>query len=400
MAAASSMADGPPSIAARWLVTAACASAAAIALFSGLDRMSEHRAGAAAWVPPPFAAQANLARARQALARADGTAALRFAQAGLGASPVDPAAPATLGAAHLALGQSRPAEEAFRVAGKLGWRIFTTQAYWLDRALAAGDFRVAAMRLDALVRQDPSLLRRSELLVPFEQSEQGRMALARQMKDAPWRLAYADDIEGIDSAAVQRRAAVLGEMARGGTALGCDAAAPIVSALLASQTAAAASLWRQHCPAARRSLVYDGEFATALLGADGNAFAWSFPGESDVSVMLTAPDPKGSRGLAIDSTAQRRTVVARQRLVIPAGTYQLSWRAVSDGGSPSPAVAPLIYCHGQAESVIAGQSERASGRWSAPVSIGSGCQSWWLAFAVGPGPSRVTLSSVALDPMR
>lgn len=400
MTAASFLADGPPSLAARWLVTVACASMAAIALFSGLDRMAERRPGAAAWVPGPLAAQANLARARQALAGADGTAALQYARAGLDASPLDPAAPATLGAARLALGQSRQAEAAFRVAGKLGWRIFTTQAYWLDRALAAGDFRVAALRLDALVRQDPALLRRSELLVPFEQSEQGRIALARQMKNAPWRLAYATDIEAIGPAAVQRRAAVLGEVAQGGTALGCEAAAPIASALLASHTVSASILWRQHCPMARRSLVYDGDFAAASLGTDGNAFAWSFPGESDVSVILTAADAKGSRGLAIDSTAQRQTVIARQRLVIPVGSYRLSWRAVNNDGSASPALLPLVYCHGQAETVITGQLDRSSGRWSAPVSIRDGCQSWWLAFAVGPRPARATLSSVALDAVR
>ncbi|WP_296678289.1 hypothetical protein [Novosphingobium sp.] len=397
MIVAARLEQGRPSALIRIMVAAASMCLAAVAILDGLDRISAERPGVARRVPALFASEAHLARARIALESGDGKAALVEAEAAVDAAPLDPGSSATLGAARLALQQNRSAQSAFRIAGKLGWRIFFTQAYWMQRALAVGDYSVAAMRLDALARQDPALLRHHELLDPFEANPAGQAALAKRLAVAPWRVAYAADTSGLPPGMLAQRGLVLAELARQGTVLGCRTIAPAVSGLLDQRALVDASaLWRSHCPDARSTLIYDGDFVAAITDDDRNDFAWSFIGQSDLAMVLTPADEGKGQQVAVDSTAQRRSLFLRQLLLVPPGIYRLSWRAQTADGNPSSAAVPLVFCEGAPETEVAGIHSPTADRWSGILTIDKACPAHWLGFAVRPGPSRFTLSSIRL----
>ncbi|MDE2410904.1 MAG: hypothetical protein KGM18_03905 [Sphingomonadales bacterium] len=369
----------------------------ALAMISGLDRAAADDPRIDDILPGGLAAEAHLTSARAALERGDGNAALNESERALSAAPVDPASSATLGAARAALHDTAGADQAFRIAGSLGWRIFYTQAYWIQRALAVGDYRVATLRLDALARQSPALLRQRQLIDPFEASPPARAALAERLAVAPWRNLYAGEVEGLEPDQLGQRALVLESLANRGTELGCDPIAPMVSALIArGALVQAASLWRGHCRHAGSKLIYDGNFAAATIDHDRSDFAWSFLGQRDVSLLLS-PDGAG-QAVMVDSTAMRRIPFMRQLLLVPPGRYKLTWRARTDGGQPSAMAVPAIYCLGLPEVVIDPRFDRLADAWSGEVTIDNACPAHWLSFTVNPGPARFSLSRVALEP--
>jgi hypothetical protein len=115
-------------------------------------------------------------------------------------APVDPGSTAMFGAARLAQGDEPGAEKAMLVAAQLGWRIQFTQAYWLGRALQLGDMRVAALRLDALLRVTPELVNNDLYLQPFETTQEGRAALVARLALAPdWVGSYVNDVDKLPS---------------------------------------------------------------------------------------------------------------------------------------------------------------------------------------------------------
>lgn len=223
---------------------------AALALASGADRAAANSAAKAERFPRILAAQSLGLAGDRALADGRPDEGLAIAQAAIARAPIEPTSTALLGAAWLAKGDEDRAQAAFTVAGKLGWRVPLTQLYWMRGALAAGDARVAALRLDALLRQNHALLREDALLAPVEASADGRAALAARLAlRPPWLPYYVDDHGEATPQAMQRRAAVLLLLAGQGTRLGCNAIAPAARRLVVlGDTALAQQVWHAHCP--------------------------------------------------------------------------------------------------------------------------------------------------------
>ena len=226
---------------------------------NGLDRLSASRPELAPSVPSLFASEALRVAGAQALSDGNSLAVVKIGEKAVRDAPTDPQSAAMLGAGLLGTGDQRQADRAFRVAGRLGWRVPITQNYWLSKALAASDYQSAALRLDALGRQQPGLLTERPLLDPMERNPAGRAALIQRLAlDPDWLPYYVAHDPSATADALQQRSVVLEEAGVVGVVLGCEAIAPLVRQLVAVKLPdQAAQLWRAQCPEKDRALVTD-----------------------------------------------------------------------------------------------------------------------------------------------
>lgn len=394
--ASSSRLPGRP---ARALVALGCLFGAMLALGNGLDRLSADHPAIAAKLPWPFASVALRIAGSSAIAEGDGQTGLAMGKAAVADSPIDPASSAILGAGRYVTGDRAGADQAFRVAGQLGWRVQATQLYWMSRALEARDYRVAALRLDAMLRQNPDLMRERQLMDPIERNGAARAALAARMPSAAWTSLYAGQMAGLPAETVAQRAMVLGELARQHGALGCDTIAPIVSRLIASgATLNAGQLWYGHCPGAASQLVYDGNFSRAEMTQDHSDFAWTFLGQSDVGLVLE-PATNADQVLAVTSTAVLSRPFLRQLLLAKPGRYRLGWQISTAPGEPTDLVEAGVSCNPAKLDPLGARRDPALGRWSAEVTIDGACAGHWLVFWVKPGNTRLTMGAITLEPL-
>lgn len=377
----------------------ACLGYSALALGSGLDRISEKSPALAPQVPAFFASEALRVRGGQALAADQAQTALALGQAAIADSPTDPQSTAMLGAGRLASGNRGGAEVAFRVAGKLGWRVPITQSYWMDRALGAGDYRIAAMRLDALLRQQPALHRQRQLLDPMERNPAGRSAMVERMLAGPvWLTSYAGDVHDLPADVMLQRVPVLTEAATKGVVLGCAAISPSVNRLaLLGHFREGSDLWRAHCPAAGSGLVGDGQFAMATQGEKTSAFAWELLGSDGLTVgWVLSPSEPGKR-LMVQGTPSSTRPVLSQVLALRPGRYGLSWRSGDSQDRPSKALLPALVCQGSQPQWLSPELDQASGRWRASVTLDGACAAQVLLFGVGPDGRDLWLEDVRIE---
>ena len=218
-------------------------------LGSAADRLAVSRSEIAQRVPSFFASEALRVGGAQALAAGKAQEMTAFGTQALRDAPTDPQSAAMLGAGLLASGAQVKADQAFRVAGGLGWRVPITQSYWLSKSLADNDYKMASLRLDALLRQQPHLVSQRLLLDPMERNPAGRAALIDRMYLRPeWLPIYTSDVAASPADAMVQRSDLLEEAASKGLILGCDMIAPMIARLTAlNLNAAADRLSRAHC---------------------------------------------------------------------------------------------------------------------------------------------------------
>ena len=179
---------------------------AALVLGNGFDRLSESRPELASSIPSLFASEALRIAGAQALSDGQALRAVKLGKQALRDAPTDPQSAAMFGAGLLASGQEAKADQAFRVAGGLGWRVPITQSYWLSKALAVSDYQLAALRLDALARQQPALILEPQLLDPFERNPAGRTAIIQRIALQPeWLPNYIGNASSLSANAMQQR---------------------------------------------------------------------------------------------------------------------------------------------------------------------------------------------------
>ena len=396
------MACAPPrpplSIAARLGLGVTIAIYAGLALGSGADRLSAGRPDLVGRVPPLLASEAIRTVGAQALTAGTAVAATEMGVRAIGNAPTDPQSAALFGAGRLASGDRITADRAFRIAGQLGWRVPITQSYWMSQALAAGNYGIAALRLDALLRQQPALLRQRQLTDPLERNPAGRTALIRRMALAPvWLGYYAGDVWDVPADVVLQRAAVLDEAARSGLVLGCKAIAPIATRLaFMTQPRTGSGLWRQHCRAAGTGLVSDGQLATLDISANPSAFTWELIGNGELLLsVLPSGDGRGQR-LMIEGMADVPRAVLAQLVVLEPGRYLLSWRTGDSQGRVSDHIRAGLTCPGERPVWLPPTLDRAVGLWRAAVQIDGRCPARRLTFAAAPGAGRVWLEQITL----
>ena len=392
-------ASGPRSSMRAALVVAAAVAYAGLALISGLDRLGAIDPVLAGMLPSPMLAQALRNKATNAQSIGDEQNALLLAREAVSRTPIEPASTAVLGAAMLGREDEAGAERVFRAAAKMGWRVPLTQLYWMQASLAANDYSNAALRLDALLRQTPSLVANRKLLDTLEQSDEGRMALASRLAEQPdWLRAYVDDVWNVSPQVLALREAVLVDLASSGHPLGCDRISQFVQREVAlDDVEAAHEVWLAHCPDARAGSVYDGNFARAQVSQTRASLSWTFVGTAGIAV-LPEPGPRpGQTELAVDGTVTRPTVFVRQLQLIRPGTYRVNWSARTDRGAPSNRIVVGFDCGGPVE-WQQGQSD-GKGLRSALLKHDGRCNAPWLSFALAPGSEAARLSEVTLSPV-
>ena len=380
----------------------ACLGYGALAISSGLDRMSLKQPELAPSVPAPFASQALRSAGAVLIGRGQARLALAKGDAAVRDAPLDPGSTALLGIARFRTGDGPGAERAFRIAGQLGWREQFTQTYWMGRALEIGDWRIAAMRLDALLRQSPALLAERRLLDPVESSAAGRAALAERILAGPgWLRPYTTALTDLPRPVLLLRAEVLGAVAARKGLLGCEAVAPLVERLVGEAAELeAATLWRQHCPGAATTPIYDGQFIAASIQQDNNQFAWTFIGQSDANLLLEPTETGPVRRLVVETSASKLRQIARQMVLIAPGAYRLSWTAEDQNGAPSDLVAAALTCSQIPGEWLAARFDPVARRWVAPLTAGTACKTHWLSFGVTGRSGTVRLGDIRLDPAR
>lgn len=378
--------------------------AAGLVLFAGLavgsaaDRLSARDPALAARVPALFASEALRTRGAQALSDGQAVGAAAIGTAAIRNAPTDPQSSALFGAGKLAAGDRVLADRAFRVAGQLGWRVPITQSYWMGEALADGKYDIAALRLDALLRQQPALLRQRQLIDPMERNPAGQTAMIARMRLNPaWLSVYAGDVHDLPADIVLQRAAVLDQAARSGLVLGCDMTAPLASRLaVVGQPKAGAALWRQHCPAAGSGLVADERLTTLDITAKLSAFTWTLVGNGEVSLaVLPSGNGRGKR-LLIEGMADVPRAVLTQLVVLDPGRYQLSWRTGNSRGQASDHVLAALVCPGQVPVWLTPTLDRSAGLWRADLQVDTRCPAQQLTFAAAPRSGQLWLEQIAL----
>ena len=378
-----------------------CLVTALLVLFSGLDRASTDKPSLARFVPGSFASISVRERASRLLDARDYRSAERLARQAVQNAPVEPESTAILGAARLGLGDAAGAEQAFLVAGHFGWRTPVTQYYWMREALAVGDYRVASLRLDAMLRQDPKLVSSRELMDPLESTEAGRQALAERLTGRPvWLEPYSTSVFDLPATVINYRADVLDRMAVLGTRSGCKGAGQIVTALVNfGQALRAHQMWRQQCPAARSSLLSDPDFANLQVHDAFSPFDWVVIGDSDVSLSLSQP-AKGGRHLILASSASFVRKILNQMVVLPPGNYRLAWRATTDAGRPTPRIVASASCEADSSTWLPARFDPARQAFVSDFAVDQACPARWIGFAITPGQETLALGGIDLQSVR
>ena len=379
---------------------------AGLLLFAGLaagsaaDRLSAGNPVLAGKVPALFASEALRTLGAQALSEGKALDAADIGKRAIGNAPTDPQSTALFGAGKLAAGDRTLADRAFRVAGQLGWRVPITQSYWMGQALSAGKYDIAALRLDALLRQQPALLRQRQLIDPMERNPAGQAAMIARMRLNPaWLGFYAGDVFDLPSDVVLQRAAVLSQAARGGLVMGCDRIAPLAARLaVVGQARAGSGLWRQHCPAAGTGLVSDERLTTLDLTAKPTAFGWTLVGNGELSLaVLPSGDGQGKR-LLIEGMADVPRTVLTQLVVLDPGSYLLSWRAGNARGQASDHILAGLACPGEFPVWANPVLDRAAGLWRTELAVDARCPAQLLTFGAAPKSGQVWLEYISLVP--
>lgn len=368
---------------------------ALVAVASGVDRHWAMRSTPDP-LPDRLAAAAVQARVVRAINTQNIEAADQQGRLLIAREPINPLGPAAIGYAHWLAGDLAGAEAGFAVSGQLGWRSPSTQAYWMQRALAVGDARVAALRLDALLRQSPEMAANPTLLAPFEADPAVRAALIDRMVLAPvWLKSYREEVSALPPQASASRAAVLEALRARGVVLGCEGVRPLTEQLLKQGGAQqAAALWNAHCPDPGRpgGLLHDGALARVALNGPEASLGWTPVNSGDVGLA-----PLDGGGIELTGSAPFTTPVLAQLVVVAPGTYRLTWKAGDSSGASAPRVVARVGCTMDMGDDVVPQSAGA-GRWQAMLTIDADCSAHWLRLALRPGTGTVRLGEVALRP--
>lgn len=376
---------------------AGLATLAIAALLSGSDRQSREFPNSPSIIGWPYDTGAARARAISLFVKSGPKSAIAMARRAILSDPISAQTISILGRAQFYAKQPLEANKTFKVTVQLGWRDAMTQMYWLDQALRAGDFKVAAERLDALLRQNPSSEDRDLYLAVVSTLPEGRNAIAQRLKAVPaWAESYVRDVKELSAEQLAQRADVI--LRTGRRVWNCSSAAILTQKLIdAKMLTEAQAVWRSSC-ATSASLIFDGGFDHLDTTVATPGFDWQLSGRGDVDVRPTT-DTTGNRRLDIEVTASRSLSVLSQLVVIKPGTYRLTWRTPDTPENAARSLMVGLTCNStlrDAESGDADPTEKH--RYTTVFQVDASCQAHKITFWLSPN-SPVHLDDVALERM-
>lgn len=366
-----------------------------LALGNGLDRISAQSPLAAGYVPHLFAAQAERTLAALALGEEDKTAAVSAARKAVRSDPADWRTVGLLGGALLAAGKPYSADQAFRVAAQFGWRDRLTQLHLMNRALDGAQPAIAAMRLDAVLRQDPQFPLRDMLLARFEAQPAGRGALASRLALHPsWTDAFLGQGGQLNLQTLRQRAAVLHIFPE--RKWGCDGTAPLALQLVkAGDAMTAKSLWLAQCPAADRGI--SNPRFIALPSRQVTPFDWNLTSSGDAFAALsTAP----SSGLKARVTGASSHMIAWQLLTLIPGNYRLIWAVSSSGNRLQSPVSLSLSCNSEKRIPLTVRTSNVEGMHLADLDLDGTCPAQYLSIWLAPTAMDIVVETIGIEAVR
>ena len=377
---------------ARALLTVALAGFGVLVGASGLDRLSADKPSVARLVPAPFRAEAARTAAASALTGQQVQEAVQHARAAVSHDPVDTDATALFGSSLLLAGDDDGAAAAFRVAARFGWRNVATQLYWFDAAMQAGDYRVAADRMDAVLRTHPGFEEREAMFRALESEPAARAVLLDHLAGRPiWLGKYLFVDETTPPDVIANRVTTLTALGAAKHPLGCHSMVTITRKLMQlHERAQAVRVWNANCPTQQVGQgIVDPGFAE-IDSAQASPFGWIVRRSGDVSVEVAGDG--GKRRLVLGNHAANARLVLDQPVDLAPGRYVM--RAAIDPASARAAdrLSATIGC-GDPPFPVSGD-----GRLSAEgvVLEVPSCATLRLGIWLQPGTETVALNSVSL----
>lgn len=383
---------------------AAAAVYATVALFAGLDRMSERDPALAQGVPGLFRINALRAIARQAIVDRRPDDALAWARVAVARDPANAEAVGVLGQAQLISNRLDDARATYSVASKLGWREPSTQIYWMIDALNRQDFVVAGRHLDAVLRQAPRFEQRDAMLAMFEGWPGGREQVARRLAlDPSWKATYFQEVGSLQPATLYLRGEVARALAKyERETRNCRLVAPLVWEMPRKLGyREARDVWRDYCSEGTvAALVADGGFEHVSLARPVTPFDWTFPEHGEIEVIAGPEQGFSGTTLSVSSTAPGRRSFARQFVQLAPGKYRASWRALDSEGKPSDAITVSLSCTAAVHDPVSARvADPARGQYVADLVVPDRCEMQWLDLAIAGQGGPVTLDDVAIAPL-
>ncbi|WP_421839792.1 tetratricopeptide repeat protein [Novosphingobium sp.] len=369
------------------------------ALLSGTDRESREFPNSPSYVGWPYDTGAARAKAILAFVQRGPQRAIGYARRAVISDPISAQAISILGQAQLYSQHLAEAHAAFRVSGQLGWRDSMTQIYWLDQALQDGDYKVAAERLDALLRQAPTDENRDRFITAVASTPEGRAALADRLKLTPiWAREMVSDVNGLPADQIQQRVDIMRVAGKG--VWDCGATENITQSLIKlNQLDVAQEVWRLNCETSS-SLVYDGSFEQFDTMKPTTGFDWQLSNRGDAAIALL-DDGAGRRSLALEVTAAVTLPIIRQLVVLKPGRYRLTWQTPQTASAQAAGLSVSLACKPDLSTAVSGKPvDGKPGMWSADFMVDAECPARQLVFWLAPkAPIRLDdVSLVAAKP--
>ncbi len=352
------------------------------ALLSGTDRQSREFPNSPSFVGWPYDTGAARSRAMLTFVRQGPAHAIGYARRAVASDPISAQAISILGQAQLYSQNTTEAYEAFRVSGQLGWRDGMTQIYWLDQALQEKNYKVAAERLDALLRQAPTDENRDRLLAAVAATEEGRSALAERLKLAPvWARTMVTTVRELPADEVLQRIDLMRRTGKG--VWDCPTSEMITQRLInLGMIPEAQSVWQLNCETAG-ALLYDGGFDHIDTLQKSTAFDWQLSSSGDAEITIAGEGSQ--RNLGLEVTGSVSLPIVQQIVVLKPGRYQLTWRTPDTNPAQARALQISLACNADFSKALVGEPVAGkSDAWRQEFVIDNECQVRQLIFWLAP----------------
>jgi O-antigen ligase len=338
----------PAKASGTWLLPAV----ALVGLAVGLQTLRIRAAQAAAWSGDGAAAvairpqngQGYSLAAEVQLASRHLPAARTLALRALMRSPLDPAAVRTLAVTAPGGGAS---SNAWTVAANMGWRDPPTQVWAMRRAFRNGEFEIAALRADALLRtgREAGTLFLGQIRSFAQNPEFRREFLKRLALNPGWRLSFFSMPADVPDEQLQAAVATLRDLASGGAkprrAEARDAIAALINKKRYSEALALYHLVVGPQFTSGRTLTDSGfGFSTDDYLTKTTPFDWRITNQPGANASIEA---SGRRTLLISSDGETKAQVASRYVALAPGNHLLSYQRRGSADSPE-GIAVVVSC--------------------------------------------------------
>jgi hypothetical protein len=282
---------------------------------------------AAAWAPWSTRAQVELASA--ALIRNDLAGAVAHGERAIALSPISAPAIRSVGLARLAEGRRNQGNRLMQAATVLGWRDPLTQLWAIEAAKASKEPEKAVQRAEALFRQDELVGPATALLLATGVNEQTVPFLAKSMAgNPPWRENFFKAGEGLSPSVAEGWVRLVAALRKTNAPVTQLEGAPSIDALIAAgRLKEAQALWS--LLQRDSQLVANGDFQDTFAPRDPTRpVLWHIP--TDNRQLIRAEDVDGGSSKALHIRGAMEDRLIEQRLLLPAGHYELRFRMRSD----------------------------------------------------------------------